>query len=119
MRNAPESSDFLEATDLLRYQNILRGILDRRCMVDPPDPNVGTVYFQEKIGVITLKNGIYEMYIDGLGIAKIFPDGSVEGDYQGFAQWFVTADGEPDQYGSVFEGIRKTALGAQDTLKDK
>ena len=33
---------------------------------------MGTVLFQDKIGVLTLENGIYEISVDGHGRAKIF-----------------------------------------------
>ncbi len=95
MSNTPVESQLPEVLgedDLKRYQRILSGILERRSMLNPADPNMGTVFFQEKIGVLTLENGIYEISVDGHGRAKIFPDGSVMGAFESLTQWLVLAD---------------------------
>lgn len=128
MRDIPENTGLLGEKDLKRYQGILAAILERRQMLSPVDPNMGSVFFQNKIGVITFKDGAFEMNVDGHGTATIFPDGNVKGNFESLAQWFVSADEacnklqklsdeEIGRYSRVLSGVQsKFAKNGLDTV---
>ena len=102
--------------EVTKYSGILSGIQSKFAKNALDTVALG---FDGKSGTLKFIDDKIIMRIEEMGACTIFIDGNVEGDAETFVQWFLNAGEDARIGGEVFEAIRTTSLGAQDTLKDK